>query len=126
MRLWSGHGGQVAGEAFFVTNDDPVPFWEFNRMLSREAGYPVRKNDIWVMPKWFMIVLAGITELLYFIFTLGMKKPLLSRQVMKTVCAHRTFNIKKIKERLGYKPRVSMEEGIQRSVKWYLELGEKK
>lgn len=119
----SSSSGPVAGEAFFVTNDDPVPFWEFNRMLSREAGYPVAAKDIWIMPKWFMLVLAHITELLYLIFTLGSKKPLLTRQVVKTVCAHRTFKINKIKERLGYKPRVSMQEGIQRSVKWYLGLG---
>lgn len=112
---------KVDGEAFFVTNDQRYPFWEFNRMISREADYPIAQKDIRVLSVWLMLAIASFTEVLYWIFTFGTKKPKVSRQTFKTTTINRTFKIDKIKKRLGYVPRVSLEDGLHRAVKWYQE-----
>lgn len=41
---------RVDGEEFVITNDEPWPFWEFVRTVGATAGYPVKKEDIWVVP----------------------------------------------------------------------------
>jgi sterol-4alpha-carboxylate 3-dehydrogenase (decarboxylating) len=66
--------GKVDGEAFFVTNDKPIPFWEFSRMVANAAGYPVTGKDIRVLPQSVAIAIALVTEWLYFIFTFGQKE----------------------------------------------------
>lgn len=38
----------------------------------------------------------------------------------------RTFKIDKAKKKLGYRPKLSVREGIERGVKWYLGGGEGK
>jgi sterol-4alpha-carboxylate 3-dehydrogenase (decarboxylating) len=45
----------------------------------------------------------------------------LNRQMVKFLTMERTFNISKVKKRLGYKPQVSVEEGIKRAVGALLE-----
>ncbi|KAI4126638.1 MAG: hypothetical protein LQ341_006860, partial [Variospora aurantia] len=51
-------GPQVAGEAFFITNGEPMPFWDFVRAIGEAAGYPVKKEDVWVIPKSIGLAMA--------------------------------------------------------------------
>lgn len=41
---------RVDGEAFIITNDEPVLFWDFNRAIAASIGMPVKKEDIKVVP----------------------------------------------------------------------------
>ncbi|KAF2867043.1 C-3 sterol dehydrogenase/C-4 decarboxylase [Massariosphaeria phaeospora] len=113
---------KVDGEAFVITNDEPWPFWDFTRAVGAAAGYPIKKEDVYVIPAGVMWVLVAITECLYWCFTLGTKQPRFTRMKIKYMTIHRYFDISKAKTRLGYKPRVSMEDGIERTAKWYLNI----
>lgn len=112
---------RVEGEAFFVRNDERYPFWEINRMAARMAGYPVAEEDIWAIPLWLVMAGAFLVQWLVWGLTLGKKEPLLTTRVVRLITIERTFSIDKIKERLGYRPRVSTEEGLQRAVNWYMQ-----
>ncbi|KAH8647930.1 hypothetical protein BX600DRAFT_389403 [Xylariales sp. PMI_506] len=110
---------RVDGEAFNITNGEHLPFWEMSRLFAAEAGYPVQKKDIKVVPVWLAFFMAGIMEWAYWIFTLGTKQPIVNRAGLGYTIMQRTFSIEKARKRLGYEPRVSLQEGMKRGVAWY-------
>ncbi|KAF2642015.1 NAD(P)-binding protein [Massarina eburnea CBS 473.64] len=111
---------RVDGEAFVITNDEPWRFWTFTRAIAAAAGYGVEEKDVIVVPWRVMMVIAWILEWGYWLFSLGKSKPRLSRARVKYTTMQRTLDITKAKHRLGYRPQVSMEEGIKRSAEWFL------
>ncbi|KAK4892494.1 erg26, C-3 sterol dehydrogenase [Elasticomyces elasticus] len=106
---------KVDGEAFFITNDSPVYFFDFARMCWAAAGDKTQPNQVWVLSKGLGLFLATIMEWVFWIFKLG--KPGLTRQQVKYTCMTRFYSIDKAKRRLGYKPVVKLEDGIRRGVK---------
>jgi sterol-4alpha-carboxylate 3-dehydrogenase (decarboxylating) len=125
IRSWSeptkAEGDRVDGEAFAITNDDPWPFWTFTRALSAAAGFPISEDKVIKVPFKVMMAIAWALEWGFWIFTLGRKEPRLNRGRVKYTTMQRTLDINKAKKRLGYRPHVSMQEGIARSAKWFLE-----
>lgn len=111
---------RIDGEAFFVTNDEPYPFWDFPHGLWAQAGDKTKPEERWVISKGVGLLLASILEWIFWLLFWGRKEPSLTRKKIKFSCMNRTYRIDKAKSRLGYRAIVNMEEGIQRGVKWYL------
>jgi len=111
---------RVDGEAFFITNDSPVYFWDFARAIWAAAGSPHGTEHVWVLPRGIGIVLGFLSEMF---FTIIRKPPTFNRQRIVFSCMTRYFDISKAKSRLGYKPLVSLDEGVRRSVKWFIDQG---
>ncbi|KAF2185777.1 hydroxysteroid dehydrogenase [Zopfia rhizophila CBS 207.26] len=111
---------RVDGEAFVITNDEPWPFWEFIRTVGATAGYPVKKEEIWVVPAWLFYAIAVVAEWSVWAISLGRRESHMNREMVKYLTMTRTFDITKAKERLGYRPQVGVREGIQRAVDAYL------
>ncbi|KZF23740.1 hypothetical protein L228DRAFT_267710 [Xylona heveae TC161] len=107
---------RVDGEAFFITNDSPVYFWDFPRAIWNIAGDTTGLN-VTVIQKDWGLALASLLEWVY--WAVG-KKPTLTRQQVRYSCMTRYYNIGKAKERLGYRPIVSLDEGVERTTKWFL------
>ena len=107
---------RVEGEAFFITNDDPRPFWDFARAVGTAAGYPQDEATIRKLPASFAYMIGFVAEWWVWIISLGQRIARTSRRSMSFTIKTQTFNIDKAKKRLGYKPIVSMDEGIKRSV----------
>ncbi|KAJ9132573.1 Sterol-4-alpha-carboxylate 3-dehydrogenase [Coniochaeta hoffmannii] len=108
----------VAGEAFFITNDTPVPFWDFGRAIQRAAGLTATPDQIKVVNPAVAYCIAWVLE---WVAWFTGSKPMLARAMVKYLTMNRWYNISKAKERLGYRPNVDWEEGVRRGVKWYLE-----
>ena len=111
---------KVEGEAFNVTNDEHIPFWDQQLLVAEVAGLPVRKEDIKCLPIWLMMTIAYLSEWAYWIFSLGQKKPRMTRRIVRITTSERTVSIDKVKERLGYKPRFTNREGWVKAVEWAL------
>lgn len=110
---------KVDGEAFFITDGNPIPFWTFERLIWNAAGDKTTPEDVTVIPAWFMLSLASAVEWLYWAFTLGLKRPkVLRRQVMTYTCYSRTYSIEKARARLGYDPVDDRDEQIRRGLNW--------
>ena len=110
---------RVDGEAFLITDGNPVPFWTFQRLIWSALGDRTPAEEVTVVPAWLMLNLATVVEWLYWVFTLGLKRPkILRRQTMIYTCYPRTYSIAKAKTRLGYKPLDDRDEQIQRGVEW--------
>ena len=113
---------RVDGEAFFVTNDEHYRFWDFARAVWHAAGDRSDPKRAWVIPKNIGLIMATFVEWIFWLVFWGSKEPKLTRRRIKHTCMNRTFRIDKAKSRLGYLPEVSMEEGIERGVKRFLEV----
>ncbi len=109
---------KVDGEAFFITNDTPVYFWDFARTVWRAAGSPLKRNQMRVLPREVGLALGFLSEIFFGIIR---KPATFNRQRIIYSCMTRYYDISKAKRRLGYTPLVPLEEGINRSVKWFLE-----
>lgn len=106
---------RVDGEAFLVTNDEPIPFWEFVRGLGAAAGYPTKPEKIQEIPVALALMIAIILEWMVWLATFGRRQTTKLSLGLRFGCMTRTFCIDKAKKRLGYKPFVNMEDGIKRA-----------
>ncbi|KAG7139026.1 Sterol-4-alpha-carboxylate 3-dehydrogenase like protein [Verticillium longisporum] len=109
---------RVDGEAFIVTNDAPIYFWDFTRAIWRAAGSDKGTRHVWAIPRELGLVLGFASEVVFHI--LG-KTPTFTRQRCVFSCMTRYYNITKAKRVLGYRPIVSLDDGIKRGVRWFLD-----
>lgn len=114
-------GGAVAekasGQAYFITNMEPIKFWEFMSRILEGLGYERPKIKI---PAFVMMPIAHIVEWTYKLLgPYGMKVPQLTPSRIRLLSCSRSFNCSKAKDRLGYTPIVTLEEGLKRTVESY-------
>jgi sterol-4alpha-carboxylate 3-dehydrogenase (decarboxylating) len=109
---------QVAGNAFFVSDGLPQPFFDFARKCYAAAGSSVSPSDVTVIPLAPMQAAASAGEWAYRIFTLGSKQPNLRRDSIDHLDRGVCWSIEKAKHRLGYEPVADQDEAIKRSMDW--------
>jgi sterol-4alpha-carboxylate 3-dehydrogenase (decarboxylating) len=61
----------------------------------------------------------GIWEFLYWLITFG-GEPEVKTKMLRYTQQVRTFDITKARERLGFEPRVPLDEGFRRGVNWHM------
>ena len=112
---------QVAGQAFFITNGEPVYFWDFTRYVWNEIDKIIdpegtekrlEKRRI-VFPQSLGYVFASLAE---FWGWLRGKPHMFTRFRVAYSCGVRWHNIEKARRVLGYEPQVGFEEGIKRMI----------
>ncbi|KAF8840601.1 3-beta hydroxysteroid dehydrogenase/isomerase [Paxillus ammoniavirescens] len=113
---------QVAGQAFFITNGEPVYFWDFMRVVwlaldpPTEEGKKRAQRARWVIPRKFGMVLGFLAEC--WAGLIG-KEAGFTRYRVGYSCATRYHNIEKARRVLGYEPKVGLEEGVSKMVEWF-------
>lgn len=116
-RLTSNSNPPVAGEVFFITNDEPRPFWDFsNGIWDRfDQVYPGKrvKKAPTIIPPFAANFMALISETIAFILR---KKTDFTRFNIQFSYTARWHNISKAKKALGYMPAVSLSDGMDRYV----------
>ena len=110
---------RVDGEAFFVTNAQPIYFWDFARMVWKAAGDKTTPEQIWTIDKAVGLQLATIIEWLFWFA--GGRTPNLTRQKVQFSCMARFYCVDKARKLFGYEPKWGLEEAVERSVKWFQE-----
>jgi sterol-4alpha-carboxylate 3-dehydrogenase (decarboxylating) len=118
---------RVDGEAFFITNGQPVYFWDFARSVWHAAGDRLPLSSVWHLSSEFAFVVGTILETVFWM--LG-KTPNLTRAQVRYSTMTKYHSIEKARKRLGYEPIVDLDEGVRRGVGYILEQekkeGEKK
>lgn len=117
---------RVDGEVFFITNDNPVKFWDFGHAVWRTAGYQFDPKNVWVLQPRAILIIATMIEWVFWLLFGARKKPNFTPAKVRYATLTRTFCIDKAKKRLGYRPLVSIDEGIRRGVEWALKEKEAK
>lgn len=112
----------VAGNAFFITNGQPTPFWDFARAVWKEYDPSpkgtVDLKKVWKIPRDVGMVLATLAE--YATWLVGTTTNF-TRFKISFSATTRFYNIERARRVLGYEPLVGTEEGVKRSVQWYKE-----
>ncbi|GAB7365920.1 hypothetical protein MBLNU230_g7248t1 [Neophaeotheca triangularis] len=106
---------RVDGEAFLITNDSPVYFFDFARLCWAAAGDKTDPAQVWVLSRDVAMFIGFLMEWIFWLFRMG--KPNLTMQQAQYTCMTRYFKIDKAKRRLGYRPVVKLEDGINRGVR---------
>jgi len=107
-------GETIAGQAFFITNGEPVYFWDFTRTIWRNLGHV--PPPIWTIPSGLGIVIATIAE--YVSWFTG-KEPGFTRFRVAQATLNRCYDIEKARRLLGYEPIVGLDDGMKRWTDWY-------
>jgi nucleoside-diphosphate-sugar epimerase len=103
-------GSTVAGKVYFISQGDPVPMWEMVNGLLQAAGAPPVTRTV---PVWLALALATVFETVHRIpGTAG--EPRLTRFVVHEMSTAHWFDISAARRDLGYAPRVSIAEGLER------------
>lgn len=108
---------RVDGEAFNITNDSPVYFWDMTRAAWALTGKVVEPDQVWELPEWLLGPVGYIAETVMAVFG---KTPRLTRRMVRYSCMTRFYSAEKAKQRLGYRPIVSVDEGLKRAVGYVL------
>jgi nucleoside-diphosphate-sugar epimerase len=96
------------GEAYFLTDGEPVVFREFITALLRTQGVePPDRN----LPGWVAPPLAGISEATWKLLPLGGEPPMnrFRSWILTQEC---TIDISKARSELGYTPLVTQKQGL--------------
>lgn len=124
----------VAGEAFLISNAAPVYFWDFARAVwaSYHAHLPPHHQHTHLPPPpptppgkahvlsfELALVLATLATWLFWALRLG--EPKLDPARVRFTCMTRYFRTEKARLVLGYRPVVSLEEGVSRTGRWFAE-----
>jgi sterol-4alpha-carboxylate 3-dehydrogenase (decarboxylating) len=101
----------AAGQAYFITNGEPMLFWDFIRKVAARLGFPPIKYRA---PKSLVYVIAAVVEGIDTLKggTLNAEDGL-TRFAIRYICTHHYFSIEKARRELGYNPSVTVDEGIE-------------
>uniref|UniRef100_A0A5B6ZIS1 Reticulon-like protein n=1 Tax=Davidia involucrata TaxID=16924 RepID=A0A5B6ZIS1_DAVIN len=112
--------GRAAGQAYFITNMEPIKFWEFVSLILEGLGYERPRIKI---PVFVMMPIAHLVECTYKLLApYGMKVPQLTPSRIRLLSCSRTFNTSKANDHLGYTPIVPLQEGLRRTIASYSHL----
>jgi len=108
---------EVNGEIFNITNGEPTKLWDFLSSVLVDIGLtpPTRK-----LPYSLMFIISYISEFLCRILPFG-REPALTRYTTGLLAKSQTLDITKAKNMLKYKPKVSLTEGRNLTIKWWKE-----
>ncbi len=115
-------GNPVGGEAYFVTNGEPLGFWEFIDRVLESIGQPRTKGRI---PYWVAYPVAAVAEAIDTMKggTLGAENGF-TRFAVRYMCSDHYFSIDKAKRDFGYSPAVSIDQGIALTIQHLRETGQ--
>lgn len=103
-------GAPVAGKAYFITQGEPLPLWDMiNRILAAAGLPPVTKS----VPAGMAYAAGWLCETVYGLLRLRAEPPM-TRFVARELATAHWFNIDAARRDLGYRPAVSLEEGLKR------------
>jgi nucleoside-diphosphate-sugar epimerase len=110
----------VAGRAYFLSNGEPWPLWDLIGGILKAAGLgPVTRSVPSIVARGAGLIL----ESAYRAFRLP-GEPLMTRFLAEQLSTSHWFNIEAARRDLGYRPEVSIEEGLRRLERWFAEGGE--
>ncbi len=104
----------LAGKAYFISNNEPIPLWEMvNRILGAAGVAPASGT---ISPQ-LAYTLGIVCETAWKLFNLSGEPPM-TRFMAKELATAHWFDISAACRDLGYQPEVSIDEGLQHLKEW--------
>ena len=107
----------VAGRAFFISNGEPLPLWDLiDRMLACADLPPVNRS----ISATASYCVGGLLEVVYTLLGRSDEPPM-TRFVARQLATAHWFQIEAAQRAFGYRPAVSVDEGLRRLKTWLSE-----
>ncbi len=106
-------GSSVEGQAYFITNGEPMAFFDFIENLLIAMGHPKITGKV---PYWLAYSVAAIVEGWDTLKGGSFNEGGLTRFAVKYMVTHHYYSIEKAYKDFGWKPAVSLAEGITLTV----------
>lgn len=110
----------VSGKAFFITNLEPVKFWEFVSRILEDLGYQRPMIKLPATLVWYTVLLVKWMHAKMASTKLNGSAPL--HGVVRLALCTSTFNCSAAQKHIGYSPVVSLEEGVTLTIKSFSHL----
>lgn len=105
------HEPRVRGQPFFISQGEPIPLWWWvNQVLQRNGLPPIHRRVAFRTA----YRVAAVCELIARAMP-GVREPLLTRFLVSEMATAHFFDISRARELLGYRPSVSVAEGLERT-----------
>ena len=103
------------GQAYNITNDHPLTQAEFLHAIAREIG----ASPPGVHVPYRALYAAGYAAEVLGRLTRSQRQPLVTRLGVKLFGTDNRHAIDKARRELGFRPQVSLEDGVRRAAAWY-------
>jgi len=107
-------GAPVAGKAYFLSQGEPEPLWDFVDRLLAAAGLPPITRSVSARVAY---ATGAAWEGLYRLFRLR-REPPMTRFVARQLSTAHWFDLTAARRDFGYVPAVSTDEGLKRVAHW--------
>ncbi|BBM88034.1 NAD-dependent epimerase/dehydratase family protein [Candidatus Uabimicrobium amorphum] len=105
------------GEVYNISNGEPVKFWKFVDMVLTKMGISTERKKV---PYRLMLRLARVNQMVA-ICVKRKEEPRLLPITVAALAKSMTLNIAKAREKLGYDPQQTVEEGVDEFLAWWRE-----
>jgi len=103
-------GSAVCGQAYFITQGEPVNCWQWINEILTLAGLPAVERSVSLRTAW---AAGGILELVYGL--LGLKtEPRMTRFLAAQLARSHYFSMDRARQDFGYEPEISTAAGMER------------
>ncbi|MFN9729691.1 MAG: NAD-dependent epimerase/dehydratase family protein, partial [Pseudomonadota bacterium] len=108
-------GAACAGRAYFISNVEPVYADDMINAMLRACGLPPETRRV---PYGLAFAIGAVLEGIYTVFRIEAEPPM-TRFVAEQLATAHWYDISAARRDLGYAPRVSVAEGLQRLAAWW-------
>ncbi len=113
--LMAGEASGAEGRAYLLVGDEPVTQREYVDAIAAELGVPGPNKRVGYR---LALILAGVLEATCRLRGRAQPPPV-TRYGIQLLGGENRFSIDRARRELGFSPRVSMADGVARSVTWY-------
>ena len=99
------------GRSYFISQEDPYPLWKWIDEVLEYHGLPPVKSSVSYS---FALKIATVMEMAHRLLPF-LGEPRLTRFLVQEMYTDHYFDISAAKELLGYKPKYTVAEGLQRT-----------
>jgi len=108
--------GDIEGRTYIIAGSESIKLKDLTDLIARELGINYTYPTLPGAPLYFINYLSKLTYK-----NLGYQLPFSNQ--LDLFLSDRVFDYSKAVKELGYKPKVSMKEGVHEAISWYREKG---
>ncbi|KAG2464355.1 NSDHL protein, partial [Polypterus senegalus] len=108
---------QVGVQAYHITNDEPIPFWEFLSRILVGLGYDAPRYHLPYLLVYYLAVMLSLVSLLLKPFLIF--KPTFTPMRVALAGTYHYYSCEKAKRDMGYRPLVHLDKAIEETVQSY-------